>query len=300
MKTPPKVIITVLNFNKCTDTIECIDSLEKIDYPNYEIVLVDNASNDNSVELFKERYSSNPKIQLVINSANLGYAGGNNLAIRKLINGDVNYFFLLNNDTVVKPDFLTPLINAAEANDGIAIVGPKIYKFGSNDTLFCAGTKTIPSFGQPFLRGNGERDDGRYDKVEEVDYISGTALMIKKDVIERIGLLDERFFAYFEDWDWCIRARKAGYKCVYVPEAIVWHKGSATIGYKSPPYYYHMTKSRILFARKHLPLPRFLFLFLPYFVTYRLLLPIIMLLLKTDFKSLKAIIKGIYDVSKTA
>ena len=318
MKTSPKVIIIVLNFNKCMDTIECMDSLEKVNYLNYEIVLVDNGSKDNSVELFKARYSSNSKIRLLTSSNNLGFTGGNNLAIRHIMGEsmqsatppqspsyegggaeDVDYFLLLNNDTVVKPDFLTQLINVAKANDEIGIVGPKIYKFGSNDTLFCAGTKTIPSLGQPFLRGNGERDDGRYDKVEAVDYISGTALMIKKEVIERIGLLDERFFAYFEDWDWCIRARTLGYKSVYVPDAVIWHKGSATIGFKSPPYYYYMTRNRILFARKHLPLPTFLFLFLPYFATYRLLLPILMLSLRKDIKAIKSIIKGICNVSKT-
>ncbi len=295
MKTYPKVIITILNFNKCMDTIECIDSLEKINYPNYEIVLVDNGSKDNSAELFKAKYSSNPKITLLINNNNLGFTGGNNLAIRHFIKGGVDYFLLLNNDTVVEPGFLTQLVNVAEADDKIGIVGPKIYKFGSNDILFCAGTKTIPFFGQPFLRGNGKKDDGRYDKVKAVDYISGTALLIKKNVIERIGLLDEKFFAYFEDWDWCIRARKHGFKCVYVPDAILWHKGSSTIGFKSPLYYYYMTRNRILFARKHLGWLKFLFLFSPYFITYRLLLPILMLLFRRDISSIKAIIKGVHD-----
>lgn len=308
MKTYPKVIITILNFNKCMDTIECIDSLEKINYPNYEIVLVDNGSKDNSAELFKAIYSSNPKITLLINNNNLGFTGGNNLAIRHFIKGDVDYFLLLNNDTVVEPGFLTQLVNVAEADDKIGIVGPKIYKLvvseanlsGSNDTLFCAGTKTIPFFGQPFLRGNGEKDCGRYNNVEAVDYISGTALMIKKYVIERIGLLDERFFAYFEDWDWCLRAQRFGYKSVYVPDATIWHKGSSTIGFKSPLYYYYMTRNRILFARKHLGWLKFLFLFSPYFITYRLLLPILMLLFKRDISSIKAIIKGVYNAPKPA
>ncbi|HHT9125914.1 MAG TPA: glycosyltransferase family 2 protein [Candidatus Brocadiia bacterium] len=321
MKTSPKVIIIVLNFNNCMDTIECIDSLEKINYPNYEIVLVDNGSKDNSVELFKAKYSSNSKIRLLININNLGFTGGNNLAIRHLMGGmagppvqwtgrvcpweNVDYFLLLNNDTVVNPDFLTQLVNVAEADDKIGIVGPKIYKLypelvSGSQTLFCAGTKTIPFLGQPFLRGNGKKDIGRYNNVEAVDYISGTALMIKKEVIEQIGLLDERFFAYFEDWDWCIRAQKQGFKCVYVPDAVIWHKGSSTIGFKSPSYYYYMTLSRILFARKHLGRFEFLFLFLPYFITYRLLLPILMLLLKGDIKSIMAIIKGMRNVPKPA
>ncbi|MBI4007176.1 MAG: glycosyltransferase family 2 protein, partial [Planctomycetes bacterium] len=105
---------------------------------------------------------------------------------------------------------------------------------------------------------------------------------------------------YFEDWDWCIRAQKLGYKSVYVPDAVIWHKGSSTIGYKSPLYYYYMTRNRILFARKHLGWLTFLFLFLPYFITYRLLLPILMLLFKGDIKSIMAIIKGMRNVPKPA
>ncbi|MGR3310598.1 MAG: glycosyltransferase family 2 protein [Candidatus Brocadiales bacterium] len=295
MKTSPKVIITILNLNKCIDTIECIDSLGKIDYPNYEIVLVDNGSKDNSVELFKARYSSNTKIRLLINNNNLGFTGGHNLAIRHTLGEDIDYFLLLNNDTVVKPDFLTRLINAAKADDKIGIVGPKIYKFGSSDILSCSGTKTIP-----FLDNILEYLHKVIHNIETVDHIPSAALMIKKEVIERIGLLDERFFAYFEDWDWCVRARKLGYKSVYVPDATIWHKDATTIGFKSPSYYYYTTRNRMLFARKHLGWFTFIFLFLPYFITYRLSLLILVLLLKRDIKSIRAIIRGVRNVPKPA
>ena len=287
-----KVTIIILNWNGKEDTIECLESLKHITYLNYEILLVDNGSTDGSVECFRERY---PEMEIIENGENLGFAEGNNVGIRKAMDEGVDYVLLLNNDTVVDPEFLGELVTVAEGDEKIGIVGPKIYYYkynGRKDVIWFAGGKVLRRIGQPFHDGLHEIDKGQYDKMKNVGFITGCALLIKKEVIDKIGLLDIDYFAYFEDLDYNIKASKTGYSIVYSPKAKVWHKGSSTSGFMSPTYMYFHTRNRILFVKKNAHKFDFLIIFLPYFITIRVIRPLFILITKRKWDSIKALVNG--------
>ncbi|MCL0034680.1 glycosyltransferase family 2 protein [Dehalococcoidia bacterium] len=246
----PKVSIIILNWNGLEDTIECLESLKKITYPNYEVIVVDNGSEGNDVEVLKEKFGD--YIHIIQNDKNYGFAEGNNIAIRWLLdNSKPDYFLLLNNDTVVAPEFLTELVKVAESDERIGFIGPKTYYYnfkGRKDVINFAGGKFNIRKGQPYHIGAREVDKGQYDEIREVDYVEGSCLLVGKGVVKDIGLLSSSYF-YWEENDWCLRGYKAGYKSAYVPEAKIWHKIAASSGGKVPRYYF--TKNRFLFMRQH-------------------------------------------------
>lgn len=289
----PKVSIVILNWNGLQDTLSCLDSLKAVDYPSFDIILVDNGSTGDSPEKLVSLAKGNPKVKLILNPKNLGFSGGCNIAIRRALEQGAEYVLLLNNDTHVKPRFLAPLVRAALSDQKIGIVGPKVYYYGQDRVLYCAGGRVIKALGQPLMRGLGQVDRGQYDRQEEVGFISGCCLMIKREVIEKIGLLDDNFFAFFEDLDWNIRAQRAGYQSVYVPSAVIWHKGSNTIGLRSPAYYFLHARNRILFAKKHSGFLSFWLLFMPYFILYRYVWATLSLTYQGRWSQIRAIHHGI-------
>lgn len=285
----------MLNWNQEADTLECLDSLAEITYPNFTIFLVDNGSTDGSAEAISQWTRNGRQVELIRNERNLGFISGSNVGIRAALKENTDYLFLLNNDTVVTPGFLQVLVDVAERSTDTGVVGPKIYQYGSDRMLDSAGTRTVEWLAQGFLRGHGETDCGQYDREEEVPYITGTALLIKRTVVERIGLMDEDYFNYFDDFDWGCRARRAGYRLDYVPKSVIFHKGSMAIKFGSPFYRYHMIRSRVLFARKHIPLLPFLFAFLPYLLSYRYLLPALYLIRHGKWSHLRSLHQGLID-----
>ncbi|MDP7236123.1 MAG: glycosyltransferase family 2 protein [Candidatus Latescibacteria bacterium] len=291
----PHVTIVMLNWNQEADTLECLDSLAKIRYPAFSILLVDNGSTDGSAETIERWANKNKLITLIRNKKNKGFIGGSNIGIRRALTTDTNYIFLLNNDTVVEPHVLTELVDVAEQSNDISMVGPKIYQYNKEQVLDSAGTRTMLWLAQGFLTGHGQEDLGQYDQSFEMPYITGTALLIKRSVVERIGLMDEDYFNYFDDFDWGYRARKAGGRLLFVPKAIIQHKGSQAISFGSPFYMRHMIRSRILFARKHIPILPFLFIFLPYLAAYRYLKPALNFLRHRQWDHLQALHTGIQE-----
>ena len=223
----PKVSIIVLNWNGLDDTVECLDSLRKITYPNYEVIVVDNASQGNDVEILRSKFGD--YIQIIENDKNSGFAEGNNIGMRSALKkSNVAYFLLLNNDTVVGPDFLDELVKVSESEAEIGIVGPKIYYHnfqGRKNVIWFAGG-TIMKWRRWIYHGIGWNDDDlpQYQNTANVHWVSGAAMMLKRSVIERISYLDSRYFFGNEDVDYCLRARKHGFKIVYAPTAKVWHK----------------------------------------------------------------------------
>ncbi|MCL0070509.1 glycosyltransferase family 2 protein [Dehalococcoidia bacterium] len=245
----PKVSIIILNWNGLEDTIECLESLKKITYPNYEVIVVDNGSEGNDVEVLKERFGD--YIHIIQNDKNYGFAAGNNIAIRWLLdNSQPDYFLLLNNDTVVAPEFLTELVKVAESDERIGFSGPKTYYYDFPNRIQSAGAKINMRWGRAALIGKKQIDVGQYDKERQVDYVSGCCLLIKHQVIEKVGLLDESYFCYWEENDWCLRGYKAGYKSIYVPKANIWHKIAASDRGKASAWHY-FAKNRFLFMRQH-------------------------------------------------
>ena len=247
MKPSLKVTVIVINWNGLADTSECLESLKSIKYPNRGTIVIDNGSSGDDAQLLQERFGDS--IRLIVSSANLGFAGGANLAIREALAGDADYVLLLNNDVTLDPEFLDELVGAAERLPRAAAVCPKIY-FHDESTVICStGGRVNPWAGTARQVGRGEEDHGQYEEVAERDYADGACMLIRRDVLERVGLLDEEYFAYWEETDWCARAAEAGYKCYYVPAARVWHKTARSLT-PDAEYYYLFRRNALLFLRK--------------------------------------------------
>ncbi|OGZ58010.1 MAG: hypothetical protein A3B96_04100 [Candidatus Spechtbacteria bacterium RIFCSPHIGHO2_02_FULL_43_15b] len=244
---PEKVFVILLNWNNWHETRECLASLEKADYPTFEVIIVDNGSNQKDVAEIKN-FSNNVSgfiLHILWNSNNLGFAGGNNVGIRYALERGADYVFLLNNDAIVAPDSLTKLVKAGESDKILGILGSRVYKYGTDEVVFDGGKVNnlmTKAYHQPKLTGSDPVSFG-------VQYVTGAAFLIKREAIEKIGLMREEYFLYYEDVDWCVRARNAGFKCVVVPESKVWHKVSATNKEGSPSYIYYHTRNSLILAK---------------------------------------------------
>lgn len=245
-----KVTIIILNWNGLKDTLECIESVKKSDYKNFEIILVDNASTDKSAEIIKKEY---PEVILIKNVRNLGFAGGNNVGIIRSLSNGSDYIWLLNNDAIVETNTLSHLVSGAEADLSIGLLSPVIYYYDSTETIqFCCHLFN--------LRNMKVRDIKSLDQLRKLGKAEislwGTALLIRRTVVEKIGDLNESLFAYFEDSDYCIRAINAGYYNVVVQKAKIFHKGHFFNegGDTNLPahWFYYMTRNEFFFWRKHL------------------------------------------------
>ncbi|NYB51991.1 MAG: glycosyltransferase family 2 protein [Methanobacteriaceae archaeon] len=289
----PHVTIIIVNYNGWQDTIECLESVYGIEYPNFSLVLVDNNSKDGShakiVEYCKgelkvesEFFEYNPEnkpitiqefsndksqkqtidhqsrtldsdsLILIKNKKNYGFAEGNNIGIRfSLKNLEPEYVLLLNNDTVVGKNFLNELVKVGEKEEEIGILGPKIYIYHQPNVIWSAGCKISWKLCRGVQIGTKQSDHGQFDEQKKVEYVSGSAFLIKTEVIHKIGLMDEKYFLYFEESDWTLRANQAGYESLYVPSAHVWHKVSQSGGGISKPAgLYYITRNRWIFMKK--------------------------------------------------
>ncbi|MEM2955045.1 MAG: glycosyltransferase family 2 protein [Candidatus Nanoarchaeia archaeon] len=260
----PKVSIIVLNWNGKKYLQKCLDSVFNIDYKNYEVLFVDNASTDGSVNFVKKQYQNeikSKKLKLVLNDKDYGFAEGNNIAIRQVLKDkSVNYICLLNNDTIVDKNWLSALVNFAEKNSKIGIVGSKIYYLDQPNKINFAGGKVNLWTGSGMHIGDNELDRGQYNFPKKVDYITGASMCIKREVFEKIGFFPEEFFCYWEDTDFSFRARKAGYELWYVPDSKIWHKVSASFNAFGA---YCMYRNSVWFMKKHASLFQF-FIFVIY------------------------------------
>jgi GT2 family glycosyltransferase len=224
----PSIAVIVLTWNGRDLTLDCLASLERITTPNVRVIVVDNASSDGTVAAIAQHHGG--RVTVIANTANLGYAGGNNAGIRRALEEGADFVLLLNNDTVVDPGFAGRMADALLADPGAGVAGPKIYYFDPPDRIWFAGGEVSLWRGTARHIGIRETDHGQYDAPRAVDYVSGCALLARREVFERVGLLDESYRAYFEDADFCLRAARAGFAVRYVPDARVWHRISASTG----------------------------------------------------------------------
>jgi hypothetical protein len=244
-RTPPSVWIVVLNWNRPLDTLACVASLHELDYPAFHILVVDNGSTDESVELFEELAG----IDLLANKENLGFAAGNNEGIQYALERGADYVLLLNNDTTVSPPLLSRMVEVAQTDPGIGLVGPVIYYSDRPDQVWFAGMRFRHGL---YVVRRGLHLTPPLNPIEEVDFISGCGMLVSRQTWEQIGLFDPRFFMYYEDLDLCVRAKEAGYRIVCATQAYMWHALSAsTGGPDSPLKQYYQVKSTLLFSRKH-------------------------------------------------
>ena len=248
----PKIYIIILNWNGKKDTLECLESVQQINYPNYQVVVADNGSVDGSVSAIQEKFSD---VHIIENQENLGFAGGNNVGIEYAVAEGADYVFLLNNDTTVDTQLLWAFIEATEKYQEAGIFGAKIYMYKSPEKIWYAGAKWLPEQAKFIHLGQGEFDSKiKWQQIKETEYICGCAFFIKTEVIKEIGVLDSRYFLTWEETDWCYRARKAGYQCMVVPNAKVWHKISASFsgGQQAPHAQYFWWRNRLLWIENNL------------------------------------------------
>lgn len=260
----PKVSIIILNWNGKKYLQPCLDSVFKINYSNYNVFFVDNASSDNSVDFVKKRYKDkikSKKLKIIINDKNYGFAEGNNIAIRKVLKDKkVKYICLLNNDTKVDKNFLIELIKFAEKNPKIGILGSKIYYMNEPNRINFAGGEINMLIGIAKHRGNNEIDIGQYDKPEQTKYITGAVMCIKKEVLKKTGLFYKKFFMYYEDTDLSFRAKRKGYQLWYVPSSKVWHHVGGTLNPAFSNYY--DIRNKVWFMKRNVKKLQFLFFIL--------------------------------------
>lgn len=242
----PLVTIVSVNYNQPEVTCEMLASLREITYPNIEILIVDNGSPSKAPDIIKEKY---PEVELILSEKNLGFAGGNNIALKQ---AKGEYVLLLNNDTEVKPDFLDSMVALMESDEKIGIVSSKILYFYEDNVIQYAGTSPmnpITSRGRHY--GNKETDKGQFDHVTETFYPHGACMMIRKSVLEELGLLYEGYFLYYEEYDFTERVRKAGHKIYFQPNSAILHKESISTGKNSTLKTYYMNRNRLLFLRRN-------------------------------------------------
>ena len=239
MNYKPKVAIIVLNWNGLRDTIECIESVMNQDYDNFSIIIVDNGSVDDSPAIIHERY---PSVTIIKNDNNTGFSIANNLGIKKAFELGADYVWLLNNDTIVEADTLIRLVDTSAGLPDVGMISPTIYYYDQRDTIQFSGSyidweKKCIVKTDDFIGGNIGKDISLW----------GTALLIKRDIIEKIGFLNEKYFAYYEDEEYSMRVARAGYKSMVDPKAKIYHKNSRSTGSNDAPLQVFLRSRNIYF-----------------------------------------------------
>jgi GT2 family glycosyltransferase len=249
-KKEPSVWAVTLGYNHAADTVECLASVLKSDLPNLRVLFVDNNSQDNSVERVLAAF---PSVDVIETGANLGFARGFNVGLTHALMKGADYVFMLNNDTVVGPDTIRSLRDAAEAHPEAGILVPKIYYHDRPDTLWSAGSRLRRFPPVIVLQRTRGPDDGRYDARAELQFATTCALLLPRPFLEAVGLLNPNFFILYDDYDLCLRARAAGFRIRLVPGARMTHKASTSTGTgtRSPFFWFHYGYSEMIFCRTH-------------------------------------------------
>lgn len=243
----PPLYIVILNNDRQDDTDACLTSLLESDYKDFRIVLLNHSLDADSSLLFQRKY---PQIQVVSLAENLGYAGNNNIGINAALDQGAEWIFVLNNDTVLDRSCLSSLMNVGNNSPMVGILGPMVYHFNEPGVIQSAGG-LLGKYWQSVHVGMNENDRGQYSTVRQVDWVSGCAILVRRSLVEQVGALDPDYFLYWEETEWCIRARRAGWKILHVPNAKLWHKGVKR-NYQPRPYVtYYMTRNYLRTLAKH-------------------------------------------------
>lgn len=280
-------IITV-NYNGLEDTCSLIDTIP-FDELSLEVIVVDNASYQDEASVIAERY---PQIKVIRSNQNLGFAGGNNLGIKE---AKGKYLFLVNNDTYFKAFNIQPLINKLETSSNIAIVCPKIrFAWGTYPIQFAGYTPLSQIMVRNRAIGFGEKDHGQYNTAHPSPYAHGAAMLIKRDAINKVGLMPENYFLYYEEIDWSMMFTKAGYEIWYDPACTIYHKESQSTGQSSPLRTYYITRNRLLLVKRNW---HGIYKYLAYLYLTCLVAPrdLLKYAAKSKVDHFKAVKKGLYD-----
>lgn len=254
-----EISIVILNWNQYDDTAECLRSLRHVHHPPFEIYLVDNGSIDGSPEKLVAEF---PEVRIVRNTENLGYAEGNNVGIRKALESGANFILLLNNDTVVHAEFLAELMKVADREPTAGILGAKVVYYDRPDLLWALGGNLLQPFARIRMLGRDRPVADVGSSVGEFDHVPGATMFVRSEVFRRQGLLDRNYFLNWEDAEFCIRAKKAGWRVLGVPNSVVLHKVSRATAGKLAMYFGQ--RNRLLFASTCLPRWQFALCVVPF------------------------------------
>lgn len=289
IRAEPLISLITINYNQYGVTVDFLNSLSKLSYRNFEVIVIDNASLDDTGEALKISF---PFVRIYRTNKNLGFTGGNNLGM-KLSKGD--YILLINNDTeIADPNLLEKLLEPFEKNNLIGMVSPKIKYFDDQQKIQFAGYNKINSFtGRNKQIGEGEIDHGQYDKSGYSHYAHGAAMMISREVMTKVCVLTDHFFLCYEELDWSAQIVKHGYKIFYQAEVNILHKESVTMGRDSPLKVYYNNRNRILFMRRNCtPIEKIIFF--SYFTLFTIPKNILTFLVRFQFNHLRSFLLAIY------
>jgi hypothetical protein len=249
----PKVSVIILHLNNIPCLVDCISSLNKISYPNFDIFVVHNGAKSNALPDALTQLSQHIT-EIIDTGDNIGFAGGNNVGITRTLEKGADYVLLLNDDTEVSKDFLSLLVESAEKRQDAGMFGPRIFLFDQPDKIWFDGAIFDPEQSLIIFPRAGEKGEDLQETVTESDFITGCAVLVKRNLLEEIGLLNDFYFMYWEDVDWGLRAIKAGERNLVVHNAHIWHKVTISMGGpQSPRAVYHKVRSHLLFTKSHAP-----------------------------------------------
>jgi GT2 family glycosyltransferase len=247
----PTVAIIILNWNGGSDTYSCLESLSRLKYPNISVLLVDNGSTDESLTTIRG-HNWPFSLRIIENNANLGFAEGNNVGIRAALEVGAEFVMLLNNDTEIAPDCIDRLLEAAKTHPDTGIYGPCIFYSDPADRIWFKGAEWNSKDLRFDFPGQGQKESTLPSEPIETDYVCGAAMLFRSEVARKVGLFDPRFFLVYEESDWCFTARRAGYRCLTVPSAKIWHKIGSSFGSEEAPLRtYFSTRNRLLWIEKN-------------------------------------------------
>ena len=250
-KNKPFVSIVTINYNQLAVTCEMLDSIRRLTYSDLEVILVDNASQENPQSVIETQY---PEVHFIRSDENLGFSGGNNLGI---LQSRGEFIFLVNNDTELQEGSIEQLLALFEQEPELGIVSPLICYFPGEEThnkeiIQYAGTTQVNAYtARNSTIGWMEENKGQYNKPQPTAYAHGAAMMIPRSVIDKVGMMPESFFLYYEELDWCEQIRRAGYQIYLEPRAKIYHKESVSVGKMSTLKTYYLTRNRIYFMRRN-------------------------------------------------
>lgn len=245
------VAIILVNYNGYEDTIRCLESFREVSYKNYCIYIVDNGSSNNSYSVLKEYCGCNEdiKTKIIKSTENLGFSGGNNIGIKEALSGGADYILLLNNDTVVTPNFLDVLVSNADEN---TIVAPRMMYWKQKNIVWYGGGRLSRTLGRAWHDNINKEFDRDIDtRHKEVTFISGCCMLIHRAILNKIGLLEEKYFLYYEDTEYCWRALNNGIRLYYVGDSVIFHNVSSSTGHNSYLMNYYKIRNRMYLIKEY-------------------------------------------------
>lgn len=288
----PSVAIILVNWNGFDFTQACLNSLRNVDFPDFKVILVDNASLNLEGQSLKKSF---PEIELIENTENLGFSGGNNVGIKYALVQGFSHVMLLNNDTEVEPDFLGEMMRKFHQNPILGVVQPLILFLNDPKKIWSAGGKWVPSIGRAITLGDREPLADYRCKKTDLDWATGCCMLVSREAIMKTGLLNEQYFAYFEDVEWSLRFRKAGFEIALAEKAVIYHEAGASSkkthseGTLSPRVFYFNVRNQFLLLRSEGIVAGIVYHF------FRFLAWAGYFLARGRFKKMKSVLKGMRD-----